>query len=154
MRYSLWLLVACSLGAVSMAKADDTIYMLGKLNIQGTTYTQLVFFSDKDITSVEACEKEVMYGRTGQWQHYGHLVNKAAGLNISMNYICRASAETLSTWQPRERYGLIYEVDIRDNGLKLAEHNTYADCISHFKQQKIEESYEHFCAKSNQRIVK
>jgi len=136
------------------AVADQTVYMLAKLAIQGTTYNQVVFFSDKDITTVEACEKEVLYGRTGQWQHYGHLVRKVAGMNISVNYICRASADTMEGWHSKARYDHVYEVDLRNDGMTIAEHKTYADCIGHIRQQKEEETYLHFCAKANQRIVK
>lgn len=136
---------------VSVANADN-VYMLGRVNIQGTTYAQVVFFSHKDITTLEACEKEVMYGRTGQWQHYGHLVKKVAGMAVAVNYICRKSPVQLVTWQPRERYDIVYEVDIRNDGLKLTRHDTYADCVGHFRQQKLQESHEHFCAKANQRM--
>lgn len=144
-------LLIAGLLLVPMANATN-VYMLGKFNIQGTTYAQVVFFSHKDITTLEACEKEVMYGRTGQWQHYGHLVNKVAGMSIAVNYICRSAPVKLSTWQARERYDIVYEVDFRDNGLKLVQHDTYAACVGHFRQQKVQESYEYFCAKANQRI--
>lgn len=143
-------LVLAGLLLASVAGADN-VYMIGRVNIQGTTYAQVVFFSHKDITTLEACEKEVAYGRNGQWQHYSHDVKKAAGMSVAVNYLCRSTPLTLSKWQPRDRYDLVYEVDIRDNGLKLVEHNTYAECVRHFKDKKVEETYEYFCAKANQR---
>ena len=143
-------LVVVGLLLASVVQADN-VYMLGRLNIQGTTYAQVVFFSHKDITTLEACEKEVAYGRNNQWQHYSHEVKKAAGMSVAVNYICRSTSLALSKWQPRDRYDFVFEVDIRNNGLKLVEHNTYAECVRHFKDQKIEETYEHFCAKANQR---
>jgi len=144
--------VLCAALVLTGVVQADNVYMLGKVDIKGTTYAQVVFFSHKDITTIEACEREVMYGRNGQWQHYGHLVNKVAGISIAVNYICRSAPLSISAWHSRDRYDTIFEVDIRNNGLKLTQHDTYAACVGHFRKQREEESYEHFCAKANQKV--
>lgn len=135
------------------AVAEERVYMLGKLKIEGTTFTSVVFFQDASIRTVADCEREVMYGRNGQWQVFGHQVKKAGGVSLTVDYLCRRSASTIAVWQPRAPYDNVYRFDLRNGGMVLKAFDTYAGCVGFFKQQRQPETFEYFCAKANQAVT-
>lgn len=140
--------------ASSVALAEDKVYMLGKLKVKDSTYVSAVFFHDPAVNTIAICEKEVMYGRNGQWQYFAHLVHKAQGVSLTVDYVCRSTANPISTWQPKDRYDYVYLVDIRNDDLKVTEFDTYADCVGSLKKDRTPETFDYFCAKANQTFAK
>lgn len=145
------LLMLVLLSVVSGVRAES-VYMVARLNIQGTTYAQVVFFRDDNVNSLERCEREVMYGRNGQWQYYGHLVRRIAGMSIGANYTCRVSPLELPAWHAGNRYDNVYGVDLREGQLRLVSYANYAECVGDFRKRQQPETHEYFCAKANQRV--
>lgn len=140
--------------ASSVALAEDKVYMLGKLKVKDSTYVSVVFFQDPAVNTIAICEREVMYGRNGQWQYFAHLVHKVQGVSLTVDYFCRSTANPVAVWQPRDPYDYVYLVDIRNDGLKMTEFDTYADCVGSLKKNRTPETFDYFCAKSNQHMSK
>ena len=145
------LLIVVLLSVAAGAQAES-VYMVARLSIQGTTYAQVVFFRDGNVDTVERCEREVMYGRNGQWQYYGHLVRLIPGMSIGANYACRVSPVELPAWHAGNRYDIVYGVDLREGRLRLATYASYAECVGDFRKRQQPETHEYFCAKANQRV--
>ena len=134
--------------------AENPVFLLGKLNIQGTTYTKVVFFYDRDVTDIKTCEHEIYLGRMGQWQYYGHVVHKGKGLSANMNYFCRTSSYNISAWYPAAGYDYIYQLDMRDNDFKVKQFDSYAKCLGDLRTSVKDETHEFFCARSNQEVTR
>ncbi len=133
--------------------ANEPVFLLGKLNIQGTTYTQVVFFYDRGVKDIKTCEREIYLGRMGQWQYYGHVVRKGKGLSANMNYFCRTSGYNISAWYPSAGYDYVYQLDMRDNNFKVQKFESYAKCLNDLRKSVKDETHEFFCARSNQEVT-
>ncbi|RLT93055.1 hypothetical protein [Ketobacter sp.] len=147
------ILLVSSFFISTTALAENPVFLLGKLNIQGTTYTKVVFFYDRAVTDIKTCEREIYLGRMGQWQYYGHVVHKGKGLSANMNYFCRTSSYNISAWHPAAGYDYIYQLDMRENDFKVKPFESYAKCLGDLRKSVPDETHEFFCARANQEVT-
>jgi len=138
----------------SIASAEEPVFLLGKLNIAGTTYTQVVFFYDRAVQNMETCEREIYYGRNNQWQYYGHIVKHFRGMSVNANYFCRTSGYNISAWYPQAKYTYVYQLDMRNDDFKVQPFDSYAKCLNDLRKQVKDETHDFFCARSNQEVSK
>ncbi|GAB1266228.1 hypothetical protein [Aurantivibrio infirmus] len=150
MKYLLMLLVILPLNA--LAQTTHT-YLLGKYKLKGTTYTQVVFFEEKEVQGKDNCEKERIYGRGGSWRYYNHMVNRTRGFSANVNYFCIETAINFGVWNDYAEYEHIYLIDIRTNNPVVTETNTYSNCLREMRKEQAKENHNYFCARSNQKIL-
>lgn len=145
---SLYFSIFLSAGAL----ADNThTYLLGKYKLKGTTYTQIVFFEEKEVQGKENCDKERIYGRRGTWRYYNHMVNKNRGFSAHVNYFCMVTPITFGPWNDYAEYEYIYLVDNRSDTPKIKETNSYSSCLTEMRKTQAKENHTYFCARSNQK---
>jgi len=126
-------------------------YLLGKYKLKGTTYTQIVFFEEKEVQGKEACDKERIYGRRGAWRYYNHMINKSRHFSAHVNYFCLVTPISFGVWNDYAEYEYIYLVDIKDSELNIKEINSYSACLKEMRKTQAKESHTYFCARSNQK---
>ncbi len=137
---------------VLAAAAEERVYLLARVSIPNTTWTEAVFLYDKEAGDISACEQDIARGQLGQWQYYGHFVRKRKGVATTISYKCIATDLSISEWMSEYRYSYIYLIDRRGQNLKVTPQPNYADCIAILQQTQKEESAVFYCAKSNQQI--
>lgn len=151
-----YLLCALALNALipnAMAgAAEQRVYLLARVSIENTTWTEAVFLYDKDASDMTACEQDIARGQLGQWQYYGHLVRKRKGVATTITYKCVATDLAISEWMSEYRYSYVYLIDRRGQHIKVTPQPNYADCLTALRQFQKEESATLYCAKSNQEI--
>ena len=131
---------------------NGTVYLVGKYKVQGTSYTQTVFFQDNDVSSLAACEKERQLGHSGRWRYFRHIVRKDGGIPFTVNYFCVQTPHEFKRWYESDPYEHIYLIDVRD-GLVVSKAETYSACLRQLKQSQLEESHEFFCSTASQPIL-
>jgi hypothetical protein len=134
------------------AYAEQRVYLLARVSIPNTTWTEAVFLYDKDADTIAACEQDIARGQLGQWQYYGHLVRKRKGVATTITYKCLATDLSISEWMSDNRYSYVYLIDRRNQHLKVMPHENYAACLTALHRTQKEEGGEFYCAKSNQVI--
>jgi len=144
------LLILLMLFSTTAVADDHYVYLLAKVKLKGTTYTQIAFFHDEEVKDLASCEKERNFGRRGNWRRYTHYVVKNTGLSLHANYFCVQTQEPLSGWQEHAEYEHVYLVDVNDGDIKLIELNTYMECLNKMRETQEDETHTFFCAKSNQ----
>lgn len=149
--FPLFFAIAClACCAVPSAYAEQRVYLLARVSIENTTWTEAVFLYDREVGDLSACEQDIARGQIGQWQYYGHFVRKRKGVATSVSYKCIATDLSISEWMSGNRYSYIYLIDRRRPDLKVLPHGNYADCLATLHRTQKEESGEFYCAKSNQ----
>lgn len=152
MKYVLLASIFSILSISTSVFADDShTYLLGKYKLKGTTYTQIVFFEEKEVQGKEACDKERIYGRRGTWRYYNHMINKSRNFSAHVNYFCLVTPISFGVWNDYAEYEYIYLVDNRAGTLKIKETNTYSSCLKEMRQTQAKETHTYFCARSNQK---
>ena len=145
------LAVALSAGTLA-AHAEQRVYLLAKLSIENTTFTEVVFFYDPEATTLDACEADIVRGHRGQWQYYGHYIRKFRGVATSVSYSCLTTDLAISEWFPHQRYSHIYLIDRRSEQTRIHPQANYAECLSQLHETQPTENRTYYCAKSNQEI--
>lgn len=145
------LLFALALNALA-AGAEQRVYLLARVSIENTTWTEAVFLYDKEAVDISACEQDIARGQLGQWQYYGHFVRKRKGVATTISYKCIATDLSISEWMSGYRYSYVYLIDRRGPSIKVTPQSNYADCLTLLRQSQKEESATFYCTKSNQQI--
>lgn len=148
----LFALTVCPLVPSALAGAEQRVYLLARVSIENTTWTEVVFLYDKDASDMAACEQDIARGQLGQWQYYGHLVRKSKGVATTITYKCIATDLAISEWMSDYRYSYVYLIDRRGQNISVTPQPNYADCLTSLRQSQREESATFYCAKSNQQI--
>ncbi|MDX1803087.1 MAG: hypothetical protein R3292_03335 [Alcanivorax sp.] len=149
------LLVLATMATVPVqAEPGDKVYLVGRFDLDGTTYNQVVFFQDDAIADLKACKREVILGRQGKWQIYSHLTRAARGFTYSTSYTCALGNQRFNSWDRTGRLPLThtYSVVATDQRLQVQSHKNYGACMAWLRQHGGE-SRHRFCAKAAQRIV-
>lgn len=150
---SVILCIAMSVLSVSVAFAEDShIYMMARAKFVNTTFTQIVFFEDPEVDSLEKCQREKAHGERGNWQYYGHHVNRYKGAALGVNYYCLATPLDMTFWYEKNRYKFVYLVSFLGTDIGLKPMQDYAACMAELRKTQPEETVNLFCAKSNQTI--
>lgn len=139
----------------AQADQSDLIYLVAKLDIDGTTYNEVVIFQDDVIDELKDCKREVMYGRSGGWQVYSHITNAVRGFTYSTTYTCASGGQRFSGWDrsgaaPRNQ---IFSVTIKDEQLLVRTHASYSKCMA-WVRQRGGETRNQYCGRSAQKILK
>lgn len=130
--------------------ADENIYLMTKVKVRNTTYTQAMFLSDKLIDSMEECEKERRWGIEGRWRFLGHKVKRVAGYSVQVNYFCVKTPGKFSRWSSSDEYLDVYLIQYEGETVTLKKASSYSNCMTEMRKTQMKESNKLFCARINQ----
>lgn len=147
-----WILVFLSLTSVARA-GDVNVYMMAKAKFKNTTFTEIVFFDDPEIDTLEKCEKEKAYGLRGRWQYFGHRIKRYKGAALGVNYYCINTPLNISVWYDRNPYKYIYLTALNGRDISMQKQENYSACMKAMRKTQREETPALFCAKSNQKLA-
>lgn len=141
----LWLLLCGG------AAADEAVYLLARIKVEGTDYSQVGLLSSPEIHTVADCEAERRYGQTTGWRVYGHILRTFKGLAYQVEYRCAVSDLHIEPMRlGRMPMLYTYEVSLAQGRVSLRPHDSYSSCLGAVQRQ---ESIGRFCAKSGQALL-
>ncbi|MDE1461165.1 hypothetical protein [Spartinivicinus poritis] len=150
-----WCLVGFFSSCLSVAAAaEQQVYVVGKFQLQGTSYAQAAFLSSKKMKDYAACEEELEKGRRGQWDKVYHVLRPVRGASYTADYRCAMSDYQFSHWRGtggRMRY--VYLVDVTDNQLVATEYSSLGKCAKALREAKAKLSSFAFCGQSSQQVL-
>ena len=144
----------------SAASSDDSdvpplhVYMVARIKLNGTDFTQVVFFRHNAITSLDDCEAERTAGLSTGWNHFSRYYLKTLkGISYKVDYRCVEGEQELDYWRKGVPLDHFYLVQTRDNKLVVTPQRNFFDCRDALKAQSREEDIDLFCGISSQAIV-
>ncbi|HEX6592511.1 MAG TPA: hypothetical protein VF050_10975 [Moraxellaceae bacterium] len=134
--------------------AGPGIYMVARVKLTGTDFTQVVFFKHNAITTLEACEAERNAGLTTGWNHYSRYYLKTfKGIAYKVDYRCVESDQRIAFWRYGVPYNHFYLVRTTDSKLKVEAYSNFFACRRALNPGKTEETIDAFCTMSSQEIL-
>ncbi|MCX4024881.1 hypothetical protein H0A36_10670 [Endozoicomonas sp. SM1973] len=137
-----------------VAVAEPYVYVVGKFQLQGTSYAQAAFLGSKKMKDYAACEEELKKGRRGQWDKVYHVLRPVRGASYTADYRCAMSDQQFSHWRGaggRMRY--VYLVDVAGDQLVATEHSALGKCTKALREAKAKLSSFAFCGQSSQQVL-
>lgn len=129
-----------------------TVYMVVRVKLTGTDFTQVVFFNHSAITTLEACEAERQAGLSTGWNYFSrHYLKTLKGISYKVDYRCVASRQRLAPWRPGVPLDNFYLVRTADAQLEVTPQRNFFACRDALQATGASESVEAFCAISSQR---
>lgn len=131
-----------------------TIYLMTRVQLNGTDFGQVSFLQDKSITTLEACDKEREAGMTVGWGVYHPYLKTYKGMSYRVEYRCVVSDQRLSMFRYNQPLDNFYLVSTgQDSHLHLAAFRNFFSCRDHLDSHRQQQTLEHFCAKTGQRTL-
>lgn len=140
--------------AVPAPAADappKSVYLVTRIKLTGTDFTQVVFFRHNAITTLEACEAERQAGLSTGWNHFSRYYLKTLkGISYKVDYRCVESERDFAYWRQGVPYDNFYLVRTKDSQLEVLPQRNFFDCRDSLGAT---ESIDAFCAISSQRLL-
>jgi hypothetical protein len=130
------------------------IYLVARIKLTDTDFTQVVFLRHSAITTMEACEAERNAGLTTGWNYFGlYYLKTFSGIPYKVDYRCVQSDQLITPWRNKAPYSHRYLVRTTDGQLSIAASHNFFNCRKSLRTGNAGESIEVFCATSSQTIV-
>ena len=141
--------LALLLGSTS-ALAD--VYLLSRTKLDGTDYTQAVFLSHPQMTTLAACEAERKAARTTGFKLFArvYFVTRK-GLSVQDQFYCVDTTQKIATFQGRGFAEHTYLINLKGNAMSLEPHPSFGACMARAGEGN-QSSPNRFCAKSTQAL--
>ncbi|MDF2447332.1 MAG: hypothetical protein K0S46_2568 [Moraxellaceae bacterium] len=140
------------------AATDDApplpVYMVTRIKLTGTDFTQVVFFRHHAITTMEACEAERQAGLSTGWNHFSRYYLKTLkGISYKVEYRCVESKQDFAFWRQGVPLDNFYLVRTKDGQLEVLPQRNFFACRDALQAGGAAETVDAFCAISSQAIV-
>jgi len=129
------------------------IYLMGRVQMNGTELDRAVFWQDHSVTSVEQCDKLRIEGLATGWRAYHPYVRSTAGMSYRVDYRCVESAERMTAYRPGIPFENFYLIRSGGNELHLQPFNGFFACHNAMAAHGEATSMESFCASTSQRTL-
>ncbi|WP_217477268.1 hypothetical protein [Stutzerimonas stutzeri] len=151
------MLTLVSLMALSAQAAEQRLYLVATMQLDGSSLAQSVFLYEPQITELEGCLEAVREGqRARDWQHYRHIFrsDRFKGFSGHMHYRCAFSDLQFSSWRDGPRYTQPYLIRVDDDAmLSVIRTPTQAQCMTQLRALPADKQAQSFCAMGNQQIT-
>ncbi|WP_163834507.1 hypothetical protein [Spartinivicinus ruber] len=150
-----WCLSVVLGGCLNVAlAADQQVYIVGKFQLQGTSYAQAAFFRSDKIANHAVCEEELQKGQRGEWDKIFHVLRPVGGgASYTADYRCVTSNQFFEDWRGNRSYFKYnYLVEVVNKELNVQAFSSPAKCLKAYRKNKAKFSSFAFCGKSNQAI--
>lgn len=137
--------------ASSSALAD--VYLLSRNKLDGTDYTQAVFLSHPQMTTLAACDAERKAARTTGFRLFPRLYFATRkGLSVQDQLYCVESTQKFSAFNPGPAFQeYTYLINLNGNQLSVKSFPTLGACMATAGENN-QTSPNRFCAKSKQSL--
>lgn len=138
-----------------MEAVGPWVYMVARVKLTGTDFTQVVFFRHPAITTMEECETERAAGLTSGWVHFNRQYFRTLkGIAYKVDYRCVEGEQYLAIWKPSNQLDRFYLVRTTDGKLRTRLKSGFFACRDALRKITREEGIDAFCAKASQAILK
>lgn len=135
-------------------EAPPSIYMVTRIKLTGTDFTQVVFFRHPAITTLEACEAERQAGLSTGWNYFSRYYLKTLkGISYKVEYRCVESRQDFVNWRQGVPLDNFYLVHTTDRRLEVRPQRNFFACRHALRDRGTEESLDRFCAISSQALM-
>ena len=142
--------------ALTAQAAEQRVYLVATVQLDGTSLAQSAFLHEADITELEGCREAVREGqRARDWQKYHHIFQNDLfkGFAGHMHYRCAFSDLQFSSWHDGPRYNQPYLIAVDENAMLSVERTpSQAQCMSRLRALPAARQAQSFCAMGNQQI--
>jgi hypothetical protein len=142
--------------ALTTQAAEQRVYLVATVQLDGTSLAQSAFLYEPDITELEACREAVREGqRARDWQKYHHIFRNDLfkGFSGHMQYRCAFSDLQFSGWHDGPRYNQSYLIAVDAKGMLSAEQTpSQAQCMTRLRALPAARQAQSFCTMGNQQI--
>lgn len=137
------------------APVGPWVYMVARVKLTGTDFTQVVFFRHPSVTDLEACEAERSAGMIANgWKFYAtHYLKTLKGISYRIDYRCVESDLHLRYWRKGDPQDRFYLVRTTDGKLTLEQHRNFFACRRALNQDAATETIDAFCGIGSQAIL-
>jgi hypothetical protein len=130
-----------------------TIFLLGRVQLAGTELDQAIFWQDRTVTTVEACEKIRQNRVTLGWTAFHPYLRTYRGMSYKVDYRCVQGTQRLTAFRygvPFENFYLVHSDGAK---LRLEPFHSFFACQNALTGRGMEINIDHFCAAASQTVV-
>lgn len=142
--------------ALSAQAAEQRVYLVATVQLDGSSLAQSVFLHEPQITDLEGCLDAVREGQsTRDWQRYRHIFrrDRFKGFSGHMRYRCAFSDLQFSSWHDGPRYNQPYLISVDEaSTLNVVRTPSQAKCMTQWRALPAGQQEQSFCAMGNQHI--
>jgi len=144
------------LGALTTQAAEQRVYLVATMQLDGSSLAQSIFLHEPAITELDGCIEAVREGqRARDWQKYHHVFrsDRFKGFSGHMQYRCALSDLRFNVWRDGPRYNRPYLISVdRQAMLSAARTSSQAQCMTQLRALPSSRQAQSFCAMSNQAL--
>lgn len=131
------------------------VYMVARVKLTGTDFTQVVFFRHRSVTTLEACEAERSAGMISNgWKFYStRYLKTLKGISFRIDYRCVESDLHLRYWRQGDPLDRFYLVRTEAGKLTLEQHRDFFACRRALNRDAATETIDAFCGIASQAIL-
>lgn len=130
-----------------------TVFLLGRVQLAGTELDQAIFWQDRTITTVEACEKVRMNRPTMGWTAFHPYLRTYRGMSYKVDYRCVQGTQRMTMFRYGVPFENFYMVHSDGNKLRLEPFRSFFACQNALAGRGMEVNTDHFCASTSQMVV-
>lgn len=135
--------------------APANVYMVARVKLTGTDFTQVVLFRHNAITTLEACEAERQAGLTTGWNYFSrYYLQTLKGISYKVDYRCVEGEQQFAAWRKGMPLDNFYLITTFNNRLQVQPQRNFFECRDALKRISQGESIDTFCGISSQAILK
>lgn len=144
--------------ALPTQAAEQRVYLVATMQLDGSSLAQSIFLHEPDITELEGCREAVRAGqRDRDWQKYHHIFrsDRFKGFSGHMQYRCAFSDLRFSRWGDGPRYNRSYLIRVDEHSmLSLERTSSQAQCMTQLRMLPAARQAQRFCAMGNQDLIR
>ena len=143
--------------ALPAQAAEQRVYLVATMQLDGSSLAQSLFLHEPDITDLDGCREAVRESqRARDWQKYHHIFrsDRFKGFSGHMQYRCALSDLKFSMWRDGPRYNRSYLIGVGDDAMLSAQRTpSQAQCMTQLRALPTAKQAHSFCAMSNQDLT-
>ena len=143
--------------ALPAQAAEQRVYLVATMQLDGSSLAQSVFLHEPDITDLDGCREAVREGqRARDWQKYHHIFrsDRFKGFSGHMQYRCALSELEFSMWRDGPRYNRSYLIGVDEDEMLSAQRTpSQAQCMAQLRALSPSQQAQSLCAMSNQDLT-
>ncbi|MCQ4293949.1 hypothetical protein NAU58_00015 [Pseudomonas stutzeri] len=143
--------------ALSTQAAEQRVYLIATVQLDGSSLAQSVFLHEAHITELQGCLDAVRDGQSKRdWLLYRHIFrrDRFKGFSGHVRYHCGYSEQRFSSWHDGPRYNKPYLIYVDDAArLSVIRTPSQAQCMTQLRALPVGKQAQSFCAMGNQELL-